>query len=73
MILTEKLQKYHNYHLNKMTNMNFLQAKKSCHLIKGEQQNKLSLYILFQEKLLKNKQKQFKTKQIKAIEDNKNT
>ena len=36
MILTEKLQKYQLYHLEKLINMNILQVKKYCHLIKGE-------------------------------------
>ena len=34
-ILTEKKQKYH-YHQVKMINMNFLQTKKYCNLIKSE-------------------------------------
>ena len=36
MILTEMQQKYQHYRHVKSTNMNFLQAKKSCHLIKVE-------------------------------------
>ena len=36
MILTEKQQKYQLYHLEKLINMNILQAKKYCHLIKVE-------------------------------------
>ena len=35
--------------------MNTSQAKKYCLLIKDKEQNKLSLHILHQEKLLKNK------------------
>ena len=34
MILAEKQQKCHNYHPEKIKNMNFLRAKKSCPLIK---------------------------------------
>ena len=40
----------------KLINMSILQVEKYYHLIKVEQQNKLSLYILLQEKLLENKQ-----------------
>ena len=47
--------------------MNILQVKKYRLLIKDKQQNKLSLYILFLEKLLKNKQKQLKSKEKKQI------
>ena len=36
MILTERQQKYQRYRQLKSANMNFLQAKKSCHLIKVE-------------------------------------
>ena len=36
MILTEKQQKYQNYHLEKMINMNILQVKKYCLLIKDK-------------------------------------
>ena len=35
-ILTEKQQKYQYYDQVKLINMNFLQAKKYCHLIKEE-------------------------------------
>ena len=64
-IKDEKLQydinretaKYQRYHLEKLINMNILQVKKYCHLIKTEQQNKLSLNILLQEMFLKNKKK----------------
>ena len=45
-----------------LINMNILQVKKVYLLIKEEWQNKLSLHILPQEKLLKNKQKQIKNK-----------
>ena len=45
-----------------LINMNFLQVKKYYLLIKKEWQNMLSLHILHQEKLLKNKQKQLKSK-----------
>ena len=50
--------------------MNILQVKKYCHLIKTEQQNKLSLNILLQEMFLKNKKKkkQLKDKEKKQIE-----
>ena len=47
----------------KLINMNTLQVEKYYHLIKVEQQDKLSLYILIQEKLLKNKQKQLRNKE----------
>ena len=40
----------------KLINMSILQVEKYYHLIKVEQQNKLSLYILLQEKLLEDKQ-----------------
>ena len=64
-IKDEKLQydinretaKYQRYHLEKLINMNILQVKKYCHLIKTEQQNKLSLNILLQEIFLKNEKK----------------
>ena len=46
----------------KFVSMNILQEKKYYHLIKNKKQNKLSLLILLQEKLLKNKQKQLKTR-----------
>ena len=36
MILTEKQQKYQGYHLEKMINMNILQVKKYCLLIKDK-------------------------------------
>ena len=36
MILTEKQQKYHHYHLKKMINMNILQVKKYYLLFKEE-------------------------------------
>ena len=45
-----------------LINMNILQVKKVYLLIKEEWQNNLSLHILHQEKLLKNKQKQLKNK-----------
>ena len=62
MILTEKQQKYQHYHPEKLINMNILQVKKYYLLIKEEQQNKLSLYIRFWEKLMKIKQKRLKSK-----------
>ena len=34
--LTEKQQKYQHYHKVKLMNMNILQPKKHCHLIKLE-------------------------------------
>ena len=37
--------------------------KSNCHLINSKQFNKLNLLILLWEKLLKNKQKQLKTKE----------
>ena len=36
MILTEKLQKYLLHHLEKLVNMNILQANKYCLLIKDK-------------------------------------
>ena len=36
MILTEKQQKYQHYHQLKLININFLQVKIYCHLIKVE-------------------------------------
>ena len=36
MILTEKQQKYQDYNLEKMINMNILQVKKYCLLIKDK-------------------------------------
>ena len=36
MILTEKQQKYHYYHLEKLINMNMSQLKKYCTLIKDK-------------------------------------
>ena len=34
--LTEKEQKYQHYHLKKLINMNMLQVRKYCLLIKGK-------------------------------------
>ena len=48
-ILTEKQQKYQHYYQVRLINMNILQEKKYCLLIKGE------LHILLYEKLSKNK------------------
>ena len=36
-MLTEKQQKYQNYHLEKLVNMNILQVKKYCLLVKDKQ------------------------------------
>ena len=36
MILTEKLQKYQHYHLEKLINMNILQVKQYSFLIKDK-------------------------------------
>ena len=47
----------------KLINMNILQVQKHSLLIKYKEQNKLSLNVLLQKKLLKNKQKQFKIKE----------
>ena len=55
-ILIEKHQKYQHYHLEQLINMNILQVKKYCLLIKEEEQNKLGLLILLQENRQKNKQ-----------------
>ena len=62
MILTEKQKKYQHNPLEKFINMNILQVKKYYLLIKEEWKNKLRLLILLWQKLLKNKQKQLKTK-----------
>ena len=35
-LLTEKQQKYQHYHEVKLINMNILQVKKYCHLVKVE-------------------------------------
>ena len=35
-ILTEKQQQYQHYHLEKLVNMNILQVKKYCLLIKNK-------------------------------------
>ena len=48
--------------LSTKINMNFLQVRQ-YYLIKEEWNNKPSLHILLQEKLLKNKQKQLKSKE----------
>ena len=48
-ILTEKQQKYQHYYQVRLINMNILQEKKYCFLIKVE------LHILLYEKLSKNK------------------
>ena len=48
-ILTEKQQKYQHYYQVRLINMNILQEKKYCLLIKVE------LHILLYEKLSKNK------------------
>ena len=55
--INREKQKYWYYHLEKLINMNSFQVKKCFLLIKDKQQNKPSLYILLQKKLLKNKQK----------------
>ena len=47
----------------KLINMNILQVQKHSLLIKDKEQNKLSLNVLLQKELLKNKQKQFKIKE----------
>ena len=52
-ILTKKQQKQHNNQV-KLINMNILQVKKHYLVIRIELQNKLSIFILLQEKLLKN-------------------
>ena len=66
MILTENQQKYQDYHLEKLINMNILQVKKYYLLIKEELQNKLSWHILLFEKQTKTIEEQGK-KQIDAI------
>ena len=62
MTLLEKLQKYRPYQ-TKLINMNILQLKKYCLLIKNKWKNKLNLLISLLVKLLKNKQKQLKIKE----------
>ena len=46
MILTEKQQKYRHYDEVKLININILEVKKYCLLIKGKLWNKLGLHIL---------------------------
>ena len=55
--INREQQKYELYHLQKMIDTKMLQAKKYCHLIKVEQQNKQSLHIPLFVKHLQNKQK----------------
>ena len=70
-IRDEKLQydinreaaKYQLYHQVKLISMNILLVKIYCHLINSKQLNKLNLLIVLWEKLLKNKQKQWKIKE----------
>ena len=62
MISTEKQQIYRHYHEAKLININMLQVKKYCFLIKVELRNKLSLIILLYKKFLKNKKRQMKIK-----------
>ena len=58
MILTEKQQKTQHYHQVKLIDINILQVKKHCFLIKDKQQNQLSVHILLQKTfLMKYKQK----------------
>ena len=64
-ILTEKQEKYQQYHQVKSINMSILQVKKYYLLIKDKSKNKLSLHILLSEMLLKNKQKGLKNKEKK--------
>ena len=61
--ITREAAKISTLSSGKLINMNILQVKKYCVLIKDKQQNKLSLYILLQEKLWKDKQKRLKTKE----------
>ena len=68
MISTEKQQIYRHYHEAKLININMLQVKKYCLLIKVELRNKLSLIILLYKKFLKNKKRQMKIK-VKAIQE----
>ena len=72
MLLTEKHQKYHYYHLEKLINKKILKANKYYLLIKEERQKKLSFLILFQEKLQKKPTKSIEDKgkkQTKALEE----
>ena len=59
----QKQQKYQHYHQVKVMNINTSQVKKYYLMIKSELQSKLSLLILFQEKLWKKKQKRFNMKE----------
>ena len=67
-ILTKNQQKYLHYHQVKLINMNILQVKKYL-LMRVELQNKLSLLILLQEKLQKNKQKQLRIKEKNKLKN----
>ena len=67
-ILTEKEQKYQHSHREKLINMNILQVNKFYPQIKEESQNKISLLILLQEKLQKNKEKKKNNIRLKQVE-----
>ena len=58
--INKEQQKYQYYHLEKLMNINILQAKKYYLLVKVDLQKKLSLHILHWKKLLKNKEKYLK-------------
>ena len=60
--INRKAAKCQLYHLEKLTNRNFLQVSKYYLLIKEEWQNKLSLFILLQEKPTKTSEGQGKNK-----------
>ena len=67
-----KATKSQHYCQVTLINMNIFQVNKYCHLIKVEQQKKLSLHILHLVKDFKNKQKQLKNnnnrrKYVKAL------
>ena len=61
--INRKAAKYQLYHQVKLISMNILLVKIYCHLINSKQLNKLNLLIVLWEKLLKNKQKQWKIKE----------
>ena len=61
MILIERLQKYQLYHQVKYSEYEYLTGEEI--LPSNKKLNKLNLLILLSEKLLKNKQKQLKTKE----------
>ena len=69
MILIEKQPKYQPYHQAKLISMNILLSKKYYLLINYKWLNKLNLLILLWENPLKNKQKNWRSrqKQVEAL------